>query len=167
MEDQRKEGKAWEHSWREWRQVETKVLGGRDCDVGGGAQPLKQCTTRLSIETLYHSFGVQTSVIELLVLIGKKLTFKFSTHILYIGPSSPMSNCNSRDECSQAFSDFASLLLYYCEHKWKVKAGKAWERGYRFATSEFVFTCCPPNIQYVYHAVAQKQTYRIQQPLPS
>ena len=60
MEDQRKEGKAWEHSWREWRQVETKVLGERDCDVGGGAQPLKQWTTRLSIQTLYHSFGVQT-----------------------------------------------------------------------------------------------------------
>ena len=26
--------------------------------------------------------------------------------------------------------DWRNAPMYYCEHKWKVKTGEAWERGY-------------------------------------
>ena len=76
-------GKAWEHSSREWRQVDVRWTW------GGGAQLPKLCTGS-SVQALYRIFGLQTLAWwKLLVLNGKKLPFKFSMNIFEYRPLPP------------------------------------------------------------------------------
>ena len=67
------------------------TAGGCEVDMGGGQLPKQR--TRLSVRVLYRSFELQTlPSSKLIILIGKKHAFKFSTYIFeYQAPPPRMS----------------------------------------------------------------------------
>ena len=82
---------------------------------GGGAQVQKQCTG-LSVQALYRSSGLHMSAgSKLLVLTGKKLTFKLSLYIFEYRPSPLHPLCvHSRDDCSQTFPVLFFFVAFTC-----------------------------------------------------
>ena len=119
----------------------------QDGHRGGEVQPPKQCTGS-SIRVLYYSFGIQTLAwTKLLILTAKKFAFKFSTYLFEHWPLPPYVHLASTHMTNAPRPFLFFTGPHYCECKWKVKAGEAWERGYKCL--HFVVLC--PDSHFVKH----------------
>ena len=100
--------------------------GGCEVDMGEGQLPNQH--TGLTVWMLYYSFGIQTSA-KLRILIGKKLTFKFSMYVFeYQFPPCPTWWILSG--LPHFFAGLVLLCTIVNANICKVTTGEAWEQGY-------------------------------------